>query len=65
MRGSPLDAMIKSTVRCNSCGAKYGECDCAARRREDYIEREYQRLISLSDEDLIAECKSLGIDVNR
>ena len=70
--GSPLDAMILRSVKCLQCGAGWGACDCAknyARRRaedrEQYIDSEYQRLMALSDEDLLAECEKLGVKTER
>jgi hypothetical protein len=60
---SPIDIAIMKAVRCLTCGAGFDECDCAKKLRDESIEREYQRLMSLSDEDLLAECKSLGIEI--
>lgn len=64
----PLDRLILQSVKCLTCGAGYGKCDCAAkhraeteRRKAAAIEADYQRMMKLSDEKLIAECKALGI----
>lgn len=67
---SLLDVMIMRSVKCLTCGAGYGKCDCAEksraerdRKNSEIIEADYQRMMKLSDEELIAECKALGINV--
>jgi hypothetical protein len=62
---TPIDRLIMKAVRCVTCGAAYGECDCASKRkdiaRERFIEAEYQRLMALPDEELLAECARVGV----
>lgn len=65
---TPLDRMILRAVRCLDCGAAYGECDCAAKHqalrdaeRAEFIEAEYQRLMALPDDALLAECAKIGV----
>lgn len=65
---SQIDRMILGSVRCLTCGAAYGECDCAEKHRRAYeakkaafIEAEYERLMSLPDDEFIAECEKVGI----
>lgn len=57
----PLDRMILAAVKCLTCGAGYGECDCAEKHKNAWIEAEYQRLMALPDEELIAECAKVGV----
>lgn len=66
----PIDRMIMDAMRCIRCGAKYGQCNCAEdiKRESDAklqkkIDREYCRLMKLSDDELIAECERLGVPV--
>lgn len=61
---SPIDILIDSTVRCLTCGASYGACDCAAAQRRAAIDAEYKRLMALPDDELIAECKKVGVMVD-
>lgn len=67
---SPLDRMIMDSVRCLACGAKYGACDCAekARAKKDAqraseIQADYERMMKLSDAELIDECRALGVKI--
>lgn len=50
-----------ATVKCIECGSGYGKCDCAEKRKNAWIEAEYQRLMALPDEKLIAECAEVGV----
>ncbi len=58
---TPLDKMIMAAVKCLTCGAGYGQCDCAVKRKNALIEAEYQRLMALPDDDLIAECAKVNL----
>jgi len=60
---TPLDRMIMASVKCLTCGAGYGKCDCARKRRETEIEAEFQRLMKLNDDELIAVCKARGVEI--
>ena len=61
----PLDRMIMDAVRCIECGAKLGGCDCAEKRKKRFVDAEMERLLKLSDAELIAECEQLGITLER
>lgn len=62
---TPLDRMILQSVQCMTCGAKYGGCDCAQKRRTKHIEKQYRRLMRLSDDELLAECAKVGVFPSR
>ena len=62
---SPMDLMLDAVDwKCTVCGtsAKIG-CDCHEKRKAAFIEREYKRLMKLSDADLLRVCADLGVDV--
>lgn len=64
---SPLDAMLdRADWKCVHCGvsAKVG-CGCHEKRKADAIEREYRKLMKLSDAELLAECAKLGVKTDK
>lgn len=67
---TPMDRLILRAVRCVTCGAPYGGCDCSAKRaaerereRDEFIRSETEKLMQLPDDELIAEARRLGVDV--
>lgn len=61
---TPLDRMIMASVKCLTCGAGYGKCDCAKKVRAAEVEAEFQRLMQLPEDELIAVAKARGVKIN-
>ncbi len=65
---TPLDRLILASVKCIDCGAGFGQCGCAERRKAEndakkkaFIAADVERMMALSPEEFEAECKALGV----
>lgn len=52
--------------KCVECGVSAAVgCGCYERRKAKAIEREFKKLMKLSDADLLAECQRLGVKLDK
>ena len=65
---SLINRLIDNAVKCLTCGASFGKCDCAEKRkaereieRETFIEAETARLLALPIDEFEADCIALGV----
>lgn len=65
---SLINRLIDNAVKCLTCGASFGKCDCAEKRkaereaeREAFIEKETARLLALPLDAFEAECRAVGV----
>ena len=61
----PIDRLVMDAVRCISCGAGFGKCDCAAKAKKR-VDDEYARLMAIEDDaEFLAECAKVGVRPER